>query len=82
MPCPRGAIVRISSLQRETATRHLLSESGGLGETICWPCVQAWSGLQDLQLLMLDHNGLSGYLPPSLGSLHQLRTLTLGEYRP
>jgi hypothetical protein len=46
----------------------------------CHACcgTQAWSGMQDLELLLVDHNSLSGYLPEVWSSLRQLRILAVG----
>lgn len=40
---------------------------------------QAWSELSNLGQLLLDHNVLTGSLPPAYLSLENLRILTLGR---
>ena len=39
---------------------------------------QAWGAFDDLNMLHVDHNSLSGFLPASFGNLHELRILSLG----
>ncbi len=40
--------------------------------------MQAWGALDNLESLLVDHNSLTGYLPPSFGNFRQLRILSLG----
>lgn len=38
--------------------------------------------MQNLELLLVDHNALGGYLPEVWGSLRQLRILAVGAAGP
>lgn len=40
--------------------------------------LQAWGAFENLMVLHVDHNSLSGYLPASFGNLRDLRILALG----
>ena len=45
------------------------------------PIPAAWSGLAELQALVLADNYLTGAIPPELGQLVNLKTLALHENR-
>ena len=48
-----------------------------------WPhkdllLMQSWSGLVNVEALLLDHNALTGFLPSTWGSLEDLQVLSIG----